>query len=246
MFLLYGTTDLIQSQFCFKSMKTQTREHLAICGLLGIPAALAVLTKTDLVSDDLIELARLEVEELLADSPFAGAPVLAASSLDGGGIPRVGVLQRSQSGAHGTRRDRPGQGHENGSRKEYRTRRPDHRDRCGHFLQERVVRRECRRGAPQAFLEGRVEALLQLRDHFMAQHVATRGAIGVGRIVPERNPEESGQFSDLGPGHPQERPQPRIAPGRGDPLGHDLHLRAVSRGLRDHLGRRQSIRRRGR
>ncbi len=57
-----------------EGVKPQTREHLAICGLLGIPAGLAVLTKTDLVTDDLLELARLEVEELLAASPFAGAP----------------------------------------------------------------------------------------------------------------------------------------------------------------------------
>jgi selenocysteine-specific elongation factor len=69
-----------------EGVKPQTREHLAICGLLGIPAGLAVLTKTDLVADDLLELARLEVEELLAESPFAGAQVLAASSLSGDGV----------------------------------------------------------------------------------------------------------------------------------------------------------------
>jgi selenocysteine-specific elongation factor len=69
-----------------EGVKPQTREHLAICGLLGIPAGLVVLTKTDLVTDDLLELARLEVEELLAESPFANAPVLAASSASGDGI----------------------------------------------------------------------------------------------------------------------------------------------------------------
>ncbi|MFQ5351037.1 MAG: selenocysteine-specific translation elongation factor, partial [Thermoanaerobaculia bacterium] len=72
-----------------EGVKPQTREHLAICSLLGIPAGLAVLTKTDLVSEDLLELARLEVEELLADSPFADAPVLAASSVSGDGIAEV-------------------------------------------------------------------------------------------------------------------------------------------------------------
>ncbi len=72
-----------------EGVKPQTREHLAICGLLGIPAGLAVLTKTDLVAGDLLELARMEVEELLAASPFAGAPVLAASSVSGDGIDQV-------------------------------------------------------------------------------------------------------------------------------------------------------------
>jgi selenocysteine-specific elongation factor len=69
-----------------EGVKPQTREHLAICGLLGIPAGLVVLTKTDLVADDLLALARLEVEELLAESSFADAPVMAASSVTGDGI----------------------------------------------------------------------------------------------------------------------------------------------------------------
>ena len=85
-----------------EGVKPQTREHLAICSLLGIPAGLAVLTKADLVSDDLLELARLEVEELLADSPFAGAPVLAASSVDGSGIPEVEAALLELADRHAT------------------------------------------------------------------------------------------------------------------------------------------------
>ncbi|HVS03162.1 MAG TPA: selenocysteine-specific translation elongation factor [Thermoanaerobaculia bacterium] len=64
----------------------QTREHLAVCSLLGIPAGVVALTKADLVSPDLVELAAAEVEELLAPTPFAGAPVVAVSSLTGQGI----------------------------------------------------------------------------------------------------------------------------------------------------------------
>ncbi len=69
-----------------EGVKPQTREHLAICSLLGIPAGLAVLTKADLVEPDLLELARLEVEELLEASPYRDAPVLAVSSTTGQGI----------------------------------------------------------------------------------------------------------------------------------------------------------------
>ncbi len=83
-----------------EGVKPQTREHLAICGLLGIPAGLAVLTKTDLVADDLLELARLEVEELLAESPFAGAPVLAASSVTGDGVAEVKAALLELAGRH--------------------------------------------------------------------------------------------------------------------------------------------------
>ncbi|HEX5760161.1 MAG TPA: GTP-binding protein, partial [Thermoanaerobaculia bacterium] len=42
-----------------EGVKPQTREHLAVCSLLGIPAGLVALTKTDLVSADLLELAQL-------------------------------------------------------------------------------------------------------------------------------------------------------------------------------------------
>ncbi len=85
-----------------EGVKPQTREHLAICGLLGIPAGLAVLTKTDLVADDLLELARLEVEELLAESPFAGATVLGASSISGDGIAEVEAALLDLAARHAT------------------------------------------------------------------------------------------------------------------------------------------------
>jgi selenocysteine-specific elongation factor len=72
-----------------EGVKPQTREHLAICSLLGIPAGLVALTKADLATPDLLELAHLEVDELLAPTPFAGAPVLAVSSATGQGVPEL-------------------------------------------------------------------------------------------------------------------------------------------------------------
>jgi selenocysteine-specific elongation factor len=69
-----------------EGVKPQTREHLMVCSLLGIPAALVALTKTDLVSPDLVELATLEVEELLATTTFAGAPIVPVSSTTGAGL----------------------------------------------------------------------------------------------------------------------------------------------------------------
>ena len=67
----------------------QTMEHLAICSLLRIPAGVAVLSKTDLVPPDLLELARMELEETLADTPFAEAPILPVSSETGAGLERL-------------------------------------------------------------------------------------------------------------------------------------------------------------
>ena len=70
-----------------EGVKPQTREHLAVCSLLGIPAGIVALTKSDLVDSDLAELARLEVEELLEGTPFAGSPVLPVSSVTREGLP---------------------------------------------------------------------------------------------------------------------------------------------------------------
>jgi len=67
----------------------QTREHLAICELLGIDRGLVVLTKSDLVDEEMIELASEEVRDLLADGSLANIPILSASSETGEGIDRV-------------------------------------------------------------------------------------------------------------------------------------------------------------
>jgi selenocysteine-specific elongation factor len=64
----------------------QTREHLAIVELLDVPAGAVALTKRDLVDDELAELARLGVEELLDEGPYAGSQVVEVSSRTGSGL----------------------------------------------------------------------------------------------------------------------------------------------------------------
>jgi selenocysteine-specific elongation factor len=70
-------------------VRPQTREHLAICNLLGLQHGLVALTKTDVVERDLAEVARLEVEEALAGTFLAGAPVVPVSSRTGDGLDRL-------------------------------------------------------------------------------------------------------------------------------------------------------------
>jgi len=69
-----------------EGVKPQTREHLDVLTLLGIPAAVVALTKKDLAAPDLLELAELEISELLENGPFADAPIHAVSSTTGEGI----------------------------------------------------------------------------------------------------------------------------------------------------------------
>jgi len=64
----------------------QSREHLAICELLGVERGVVALTKMDAVAPDLLELARLEVEEELAGSSLAGAPIVPVSAQRGDGL----------------------------------------------------------------------------------------------------------------------------------------------------------------
>jgi len=67
----------------------QTREHLAICRLLGIEHGLVVLNKCDQADAEMRELAEDEVRELLSDGPLADAPIVAASALTGEGLPEL-------------------------------------------------------------------------------------------------------------------------------------------------------------
>ena len=69
-----------------ESIKPQTREHFAICRLLGVHAGIVVLTKSDLVEPDIVDLVRLEVEEFVAGSFLEGAPVVAVSAVTGDGM----------------------------------------------------------------------------------------------------------------------------------------------------------------
>lgn len=69
-----------------ESIKPQTREHFAICKLLDIRTGVVAITKRDLVDDDIIDLVRLEIEELVAGSFLAGKPIVPVSSVTGAGL----------------------------------------------------------------------------------------------------------------------------------------------------------------
>lgn len=72
-----------------ESVMPQTREHFDICRLLKIPRGLIVLTKIDLVEEELLQLVEAEVRELVAGSFLAGAPVIPVSARTGAGLERL-------------------------------------------------------------------------------------------------------------------------------------------------------------
>ena len=69
-----------------ESVMPQTREHFDICRLLRVPAGFVALTKSDLADADTLELARLEVRELVAGSFLEGAPIVPVSARTGDGL----------------------------------------------------------------------------------------------------------------------------------------------------------------
>ena len=64
----------------------QTREHLAILRILGVERGVVALTKRDLVDDEWAALARADVAAILADTPFAAAPLVEVSATSRRGL----------------------------------------------------------------------------------------------------------------------------------------------------------------
>ncbi|WP_369992092.1 selenocysteine-specific translation elongation factor [Pseudomonas xanthosomatis] len=64
----------------------QTREHLAIIELLGIPRALVAISKCDRVEPARLAEVQAQVTELLAPGPYAGAAQYPLSSVSGEGV----------------------------------------------------------------------------------------------------------------------------------------------------------------
>ncbi len=71
-----------------EGIKPQTREHFDICRLLAIRRGITVLTKSDAVDAETLEVVRLEVEDFVRGSflDSAQSPMVAVSSLTGAGL----------------------------------------------------------------------------------------------------------------------------------------------------------------
>jgi|SRR5579859_112808 len=71
-----------------ESIKPQTREHFDILQLLGVKRGITVLTKSDAVDGETLDVVRLEVEEFLRGTFLEPpkCPIVAVSSLSGAGL----------------------------------------------------------------------------------------------------------------------------------------------------------------
>jgi selenocysteine-specific elongation factor len=80
-----------------ESIKPQTREHFDICRLLGLQSGVVAITKADLVDADMIELVKLEVEELVAGSFLEGKPAVPVSAVSGAGLEELRQALRQEA-----------------------------------------------------------------------------------------------------------------------------------------------------
>jgi selenocysteine-specific elongation factor len=71
-----------------EAIKPQTREHFDILQLLGVQRGITVLTKSDAVDAETLDVVRLEVEEFLRGTFLEPprSPIIAVSSLSGAGL----------------------------------------------------------------------------------------------------------------------------------------------------------------
>ncbi|MBF0568224.1 MAG: selenocysteine-specific translation elongation factor [Nitrospirae bacterium] len=85
----------------------QSREHLAICNLLGIRAGIVAVTKTDIVEPDIVEVVVEEIKDFVAGTFLEGAPIVPVSSKSGHNIDKLktqiqatslGTIQKSPNG----------------------------------------------------------------------------------------------------------------------------------------------------
>jgi selenocysteine-specific elongation factor len=90
-----------------ESVMPQTREHIDICELLGLKRGIVVITKKDLVDDDMVELVKEDIEDFLKGRALEGSPIIPVSSTTGENIDLLketiqkaaqGINERSKEG----------------------------------------------------------------------------------------------------------------------------------------------------
>ncbi|MDC3237141.1 selenocysteine-specific translation elongation factor [bacterium] len=64
----------------------QTREHMEICNLMGVEYGIVALTKTDMVDEDLLELAMEDINDFVQGTFLEDKPVIPVSSVTNDGI----------------------------------------------------------------------------------------------------------------------------------------------------------------
>lgn len=98
--MIAGATGIDLALLCIAAddgIMPQTEEHLTVLQLLGIRRVVVALTKIDIVDEEWISLVRLDIQERLNATPFAGAPIVAVSSRTGEGLEELKQVLQDQA-----------------------------------------------------------------------------------------------------------------------------------------------------
>jgi len=85
----------------------QTREHMDVCEILGLTSGIVVITKKDLVDEEMVQLVEEDIKEFLKGRALENAPVVAVSAATGENLDvlreilvdlSVGIEERSREG----------------------------------------------------------------------------------------------------------------------------------------------------
>lgn len=86
---LWGIDAAILVIAADEGVMPQTREHLLLLGILGVPRLIVVLTKTDRIDSELLMMAMEETKDILARSAYKNAPIIQVSSVSQTGKERL-------------------------------------------------------------------------------------------------------------------------------------------------------------
>ena len=87
-----------------EGIKPQTREHFDICRLLAVRHGITVLTKSDLVDQESLQVLTMEVQEFLRGSFLERLPIIAVSAMKGTGLEEL-KRELAQEASEVTARD---------------------------------------------------------------------------------------------------------------------------------------------
>ena len=109
--MIAGATGVDLALLCIAAddgIMPQTREHLAVLELLGVTECVVALTKLDLVDEEWATLVAEEIAAGLADTPYAGCPIVGVSARTGEGLEELrGVLAQTAARLRSSAKEGP-------------------------------------------------------------------------------------------------------------------------------------------
>lgn len=82
-----------------ESVMPQTIEHLEILDSLGVRSGVVVVTKTDMVDEDFVEIVTEEARELVGGTFLEGRPIVPVSAVTGAGLKELKAVLRAEAEA---------------------------------------------------------------------------------------------------------------------------------------------------